>query len=232
MVMVKSRPGSGLPPQNQRMSTFNGLATDGFVDLGVFLPGLTTAEAAKQIARLLGCSSFTEADVLRPHHSEERPLNTYGGNFGLQSLPLHTDLAHWHRPPRYVMLRCVVGSVCVRTPLLHHMRALQGVNPAIVRRALFRPRRRLAGRMFFVRILDDQLFRWDQLFLEPENAEADQVREVLTTLAATTATSVGLDETAHTLLIDNWAVMHGRDAVPATAMSRCIERVYFEGGGV
>src|SRR5262245_32192863 len=44
--------------------------------------------------------------------------NTYSGIYGLDRFPFHTDLAHWRMPPRYLLLRCVVGYADVPTLLV------------------------------------------------------------------------------------------------------------------
>jgi len=71
--------------------------------------------------------------------------------------------------------------------------------------------------------------RWDPAFIVPVTTEAERLRErIVVTISAATLVAVSLRGAADCLLVDNWAVMHGRANVPANAMSRRIERVYLE----
>lgn len=145
------------------------LESDGFVDLGNFYPQKTSAETVECIVKEIGCKLWGPTESLTVNATDTKPLNTYAGNFGLGQLPLHTDLAHWNTPPRYLMLRCIVGDPTVATLVVHHRNAIGEFPNSIVDRALFRPRRRLDGQMFLVRLRDKGIFRWDQLFLKPDN---------------------------------------------------------------
>lgn len=98
--------------------------------------------------------------------------NTYSGIFGLGRFPFHTDLAHWRRPPRYLMLRCVKGFDDVPTLLLDGRSVVDAVNLDIMRRAVVRPRRPQSGAMHLMRLWqagDDEgdLIRWEGVFLRP-----------------------------------------------------------------
>lgn len=206
------------------------LAANGFVDLGTFHPEITAAEAAQRLVAELGCELWGRADSLTVNPTTAKPLNTYAGNYGLEQLPLHTDLAHWYVPPHYLMLRCVVGDPAVATLMLHHREALGGLPAAVVDRALFRPRRRMEGQMFLVRLCHRGIFRWDQLFLKPDNYEAWQVRAVLVDRPTPRrVAAITLDRPGRTILIDNWTTLHGRSAVGRMPTSRRIERTYFSG---
>ena len=184
--------------------------------------------ASEHVAALLACKVWRTPELLSANRVSAKAANTYGGNYGMGALPLHTDLAHWHVPPRYLMLRCKVGDPSVETPLVHHREALRGLAPAVIQRALFRPRRRLDGKMFFLRLIQGAIFRWDRLFLTADNPEAQEVKAALSALDTRKhGTAIRLDEPGRTLVIDNWAMMHGRSAVPDSAVSRRIERAYF-----
>jgi L-asparagine oxygenase len=210
------------------MDLLRTLIANGFADLGDFLVGAPPHRAAVEIAGRLRYGVWRQPDLLSANPIGSKPLNTYGGNYGFGPLPLHTDLAHWHQPPRYLMLRCLVGDAAVKTQLVHRADALRGLPESTVARALFRPRRRLDGRMYLVRLRQGEIFRWDQLFLTPDNAEARAVREALTECDVERhAHIVSLDTPGRTLVVDNWNMMHGRSAVPCSGSNRRIERAYF-----
>src|SRR5881396_827254 len=73
-------------------------------DLGVLVGAVLDLES------LLPGSGIPTVQTLRPRLVDESLTNQYSGRYGLGEFPLHTDLAHWARPPRYFLLRCRVGS--------------------------------------------------------------------------------------------------------------------------
>jgi len=111
-----------------------------------------------------------------------------------------------------------------------HRRNLEPQIPeALMKRALFSPRRRLDGKMYLLHMLTDELFRWDELFLEPKNQPACEVRKrMLDALNRIEVTNIVLAQPGHTLLIDNWHALHGRSPVTASETGRRLERVYME----
>lgn len=210
------------------MKMRNSLVPDGYVDLGVYQPGKSAMEVAQLIALELRIKIDSSAETLTVNSTDTKPKNTYAGNYGFDKLPLHTDLAHWHIPPRYLMLRCAVADPQVFTLLLHHREVVEKLSPVVVDRALFRPRRRLDGKMFLLRLRDSGIFRWDQIFLTPENKEADRVQSLMTSHnPGFKIMELALDKPGRTVVIDNWNILHGRSMVKNNSSPRCIERAYF-----
>lgn len=211
------------------MNLVHELSKHGHVDLGQVDVGVSTLELARGLADVIGARVCASVDTLTTTAFGTKPLNTYGGNYALSRLPLHTDLAHWAVPPRYLILRCVVGSPDVATYVLHQRELARSMPGGLIDRALLRPRRRLDGRMFLLRMRHDSIFRWDSLFLEPDNAEACLVRELLAQEPARfVPDEVVMDQPGKAILIDNWSALHGRSAVPLSAVARRLERVYLE----
>ena len=205
------------------------LQSDGFADLGRLDPTLPIAVAASEIVKSIEAAFVADPEHLHVSLPGTKGLNTYGGNYGLGALPLHTDLAHWHRPPRYVVLRCIVGSPSVCTMVLHRRDLESQIPGALMKRAMFSPRRRLDGKMYLLHMLTDELLRWDELFLEPKNQPAVEVRQrMLDALQRVEVTNIVLAQPGRTLLIDNWHALHGRSPVPTSETGRRLERVYME----
>lgn len=202
------------------------LEKHGFVDLGVLSPELNTLSIAKIIGKPAKISNLSEVQCLSPKSKDQLPRNTYSGNYGLENFPLHTDLAHWHIPPRYFLLRCLVPDPKINTLVLKFEKALEGLSPTTVSRALFKPRRKLNNRQFLLRLVDDEIFRWDSLYLIPENNEAEEASSFINALKEDQYHSLKLAEQGQIILIDNWKVMHGRSRVPEDSTTRLIERVY------
>lgn len=192
-------------------------------------PGARSIDVAHGIAEEIGAVVAGTVHHLGVTEAGAKPLNTYGGNYGSAELPLHSDLAHWYRPPRYVMLRCIEGAAGVSTRLIG-VPALEQVFPkSLMRRALFSPRRRLEGKMYLLRMLTGEMLRWDQLFLKPQNREARVVVGLMQeNESRLPITEIRLARPGSTLIIDNWRALHGRSHVPERDAGRKIDRIYLE----
>jgi hypothetical protein len=160
--------------------------------------------------------------------------NTYSGIYGLDRFPFHTDLAHWRRPPRYLLLRCATGYADVPTLLVDGRTIIDAVTLDILARAIFKPRRPRDGALALLRLCeptdDGHRLRWDDVFLRPASKIGhiadQQVRE---RLARSEPLSIALARSGDTLLIDNWRMLHARSPILAGREDRKIERVYLEG---
>jgi alpha-ketoglutarate-dependent taurine dioxygenase len=74
---------------------------------------------------------------------------------------------------------------------------------------------------------EEQIFRWDPIFLEPLNSRAQALKRVMLSPASNEAMiKILLQDPGDILLIDNWRTLHGRSQVPARSAERLIERVY------
>ena len=228
------------------MSTFSLLPPDlarrmkreGFVVREGLAPHLSAIEVAEEsgiivsIDELLAASGIPTVQILRPRDAKEVSPNQYSGHYGLGSFPLHTDLAHWVVPPRYLLLRCLVGTNDVYTNILSGTRIVNVVGTAVLRKAVFGARRRRAGYSGLVRAMSRhqqaEVFRWDPIFIKPLNQHAHALEAVMLDPAWNKeATKILLRQPGDTILIDNWRMLHGRSRVPKPSTGRHIERVYF-----
>ena len=207
------------------------------------LPKWRRCETTIAIGRSLGCviditklyptGYIPIVQTLRPHRKNVASKNQYSGTFGLDEFPLHTDLAHWARPPRYLILRCKEGSRNVITKLLACSTIMSVLGTTVLRLALARPRRNTPDGilcafplLFYVK--DIPGFRWDPLFLVPMNQPAEQIAKLMKyhRWSETEIVSLKLAEPGDTLIIDNWRFLHGRSKVSQIDVNRKLERVY------
>lgn len=221
---------------------FQHLDDFGWVFISEFCPQLDTEAIARECGRVVRPSVVMPGsripDVQRfsPRPSVQSPANMYSGTYGMDDFPLHTDLAHWIQPPRYMILRCIVGSPLVDTLVLPAEAMMERVGVSLVRRAVMRPRRRsrsnhLVGLPMSFGPVGARAIRWDSLFLVPVNAAAKQIASNMkspTTEQQLRAIASRLSLTAQgdTLIIDNWRALHGRTSAPDTAICRTIDRAY------
>ncbi|TZG35981.1 TauD/TfdA family dioxygenase [Agrobacterium sp. B1(2019)] len=204
----------------------------GYIFFSSHRPNDSIIEIAEDLGKPLDPWKDGPVQTLVPR-SQAAP-NSYGGIFGLNHFPFHSDLAHWRTPPRYLLLRCVVGYADVPTMVIDGHDLIDAVTLDILRRAIFKPRRPRDGSVSLLRLCepaDDVVrVRWDEVFLKPASRVGEvadlRVREWLSTCMPT---AVSLAETHDTLLIDNWRMLHARSPILPGRENRAIERVYLEG---
>jgi L-asparagine oxygenase len=203
------------------------LHANGCVYLESLEPEMDTQSIAQKIGKVISSPDFLTVQSLTPKDKVSATKNMYSGNFGLDEFPLHTDMSHWYRPPRYFILRASVPASGVATTVLNHRYCLEGISEETVRRAIFQPRRKIENKTFFLRILEENIFRWDEVFIVPKNKDAHVVSQHIAACKQDDRIiKFFLDKPGDTLLIDNWQVLHGRTAIPASGINRKIERVY------
>jgi L-asparagine oxygenase len=210
------------------------VSRSGFAFIGEYAPELSTTDVAAELSLELGLPIMSEARALRPCEQESASPNTYSGNFGHNEFPLHTDLAHWIVPPRYLVLRCITGTMNVGTRLLDGHNLLDAIGRTVLSRSLVQPRRPIDRRRALLRLLDSrdgsaQFLRWDSLFIVPATRSSAMafaaVREYVDSAAAN---ELALAKPADTLVIDNWRMLHGRSRVDSASTARRIDRAYID----
>src|SRR5690606_39074406 len=117
-------------------------------------PQLPTTELASQIGALAEMENGSPFSALAPMARAHASPVSYSGIYGLGEFPFHTDLAHWRQPPRYLLLRCVVGFKAVRTFLIDGRQLVDQLGASTFSRALVRPRRPRDGRLALLRPSD------------------------------------------------------------------------------
>lgn len=205
----------------------------GYVLIAQHKPELETVEAVSLLGTILTLMGFSTVQELRPHAKSSAPPNTYSGNFGMGEFPMHTDLAHWAVPPRYLALRCIRGASGVATSVFDGNLMIEDIGPISLRRTLVQPRRPLSNGKQLLRLLDylegsdTGVLRWDNIFLHPATADSEKTHSLVAAyIKSVAAKDVVLLTTGDTLIIDNWRMIHRRSPVPAGAADRHIDRVY------
>ena len=99
------------------ISIGNEVRNVGYVHLSAYEPGKSTEEVLYSLGTPLSLGTGSPVHQLTPKPKERSTPNTYSGIFGYSQFPLHTDLAHWRLPPRFMVLRCIRGFSAVSTLL-------------------------------------------------------------------------------------------------------------------
>jgi len=204
-----------------------------------WLPSLSTLEVARSIGEVIDIEAILPGvgiptvQCLTPRQTNAAPRNQYSGTYGLGEFPLHTDLAHWARPPRYFLLRCKVGSTSVFTRLLPVSTLAPLVGTESLTQALTRPARRPHnGALCVLPVVLPQdgflAIRWDPLFLVPMNEPAQQLAEFMSAQSweQNCVVTITFSALGDSLILDNWRLLHGRSQIPDHDRGRVIERVY------
>jgi L-asparagine oxygenase len=207
----------------------NELRESGYVRIKAITAVETTLEIAQRLGSVSAISEVAPVQELIPRPAEQASASSYGGMYGLGQFPLHTDMAHWYLPPHYFLLRCVQPAPEVKTFVLHSRHLFADEDEVTLRRALFRPRRRLDGRLTSLRLYESGRCRWDSVFITPITRSAVELRErVLRRAEAGRIEELSLDDPMDCIVFDNWSVLHGRTKVPLECIQRKIERVYLD----
>ncbi|MDX1958673.1 MAG: hypothetical protein SFU98_08880 [Leptospiraceae bacterium] len=206
-----------------------------YIFLESYRPHETTLSIAQEIGNIILFSNIPTIQSIKPYSIEESKENVYSKYFGFGEFPLHSDLAHWYIPPKYLLLRCIVPAPEVFTTLIEWNNLFHNINDDTIHNALFKPRRKVLERKFFLRLIQNQGFelvkRWDSLFLEPENQSARNIVEKIKNLENPNLDikKFSFNNKGDTLIINNWKMLHGRTKIDTNSKNRLIERVYFSG---
>jgi hypothetical protein len=217
------------------LSYTESLRLNGFAVMRKFAVDLTSIDASRQLGEIDVVEGLDSVQTLVPHDCDEAQPNTYSGNFGRSAFPLHTDLAHWVRPPRYFVLRCICGAPNVATHLLDGQVLIDTFGTDTLRMALVQPRRPMRNGKQLLRLLERldapsrSLIRWDSLYLRPATSlAADILERIQTFLLRLQPAQVTLLEMGDTLVVDNWRCLHGRSAILNAGGLRRIDRTYLK----
>lgn len=210
----------------------------GYAFLQNWNPSLNTQEVVGifgtllEVSKQVGHENIPDIQSLKPRQKNDNLKNQYSGYFGLDEFPLHTDLAHWSCPPRYLLLRCIVGSNSVATNFIHINELKKIIGNNLINKSVVKLRR---SKSFAVNCLLPTSFnsdgiegiRWDSIFLSPMNKAANKITESLCQDGLQSKIShVILKNIGDTLIIDNWKILHGRGIVNVQESNRIIERAY------
>lgn len=215
------------------------LFQNGYVRINRFSKEIATEDISKNIGtiidvRKISPSSFADnVQNLRPRDKEEFKSNTYSAIFGLDAFPAHSDYAHWQNPPRYMMLRCVLGSPFVSTNLMQSTVILKEAYDIAVNAVAVPRRKDVLHKICAMPLVFNKAnilgFRWDSVFLKPMNSSAKKIEGVVNSLFAECSKSIALVAPGEFVILDNWRMLHARSLVPTETKERLIERVYFRG---
>ncbi|MEQ9266301.1 MAG: hypothetical protein RLN81_13815 [Balneolaceae bacterium] len=206
------------------------LNSKGYAFLPAFLPDHSTIEVSQLIGTPIQNDKISGVHILTPKRKKDSKPNLYSGNFGHNDFPFHTDMAHWYKPPKYLLLRCINGSEDVFTKVLHSSKILNQIPQNKANMALFKPRKAVNGRLTLLKFKQPNegsfLLRWDQLFLMPSNDAAEEISNMFEEMSNIDSVNFLLNKPGDTLIIDNFKTFHARSGISKKSTNRIVERTY------
>lgn len=165
-------------------------------------------------------------DRLVPHEAVDARPHSLSGQYGLQAFPLHSDLAQWPVPPRYLILAAAKAAPNCASTTFAAVPSLKDDAFAAIAAGIFTVPN---GRRSFLASIcqrDRPFIRFDSACMRPideiscsASATFRQEMEV----AGITAVEWAPGDI---VIVDNWHVLHGRASVPSAAELRVLLRLY------
>jgi len=221
----------GQPSSNAMREAVN---RDGYVALDIVDFG-TPENLLQLLSAALTERVFSPWKSLKPRAKSVASPVSYSGMYGFEDFPMHSDMANWKTPPRYLILLAQSGAKTVQTPIIDSAWLISRVGQTELTRSLVQPRRPIQGRLPLMRLLEpkpsgQQLFRWDQTFIKPASpAGLIGFSAVAKLLKQAPRTEFCLEKAGSVIVIDNWRMLHGRSSVSQEDRGRELFRAYLGG---
>jgi L-asparagine oxygenase len=173
---------------------------------------------------------------LVPTPKETAPKNSLSGVFGFGEFPPHTDVAHWHTPARYVLLRSVNGKNSIPTLVVDSREFLTHKLRRQWAQATWKVTRIAAPFLCSItfRMNGIEAVRWDPCCLAPYGKRAEALRPEITDKLASafreSGQAIAWTSCQSVLVIDNWRVLHARPVIVGPTTRRELERILVKGG--
>jgi hypothetical protein len=179
----------------------------------------------KDLSRELCINKIESTYLLAKTPDAARP-NTLSSRYGMNVFPVHTDYVLRDVPPNYIVL-CAAKIRTVRTNLFNPFDVESVLGYNLLSSAIFKV---VGGKChYYIRFLDSikgrHIFRYNPAVMIPANKQANQVDEFIR-FHLGFFTSIDW-EVASRVIINNWCIMHSRDAILSECNFVPIRRVSF-----
>lgn len=217
--------------EHDRLRIKDAIEKHGYIHIKDIHPKISTQDIAINLGQILTPWEDGLIQELRPR--KDAAPNTYSGIYGFNQFPFHSDLAHWKRPPHYLLLRCIKGYAEIKTLLIDGLVLELNITREILTRALYKPRRPQNGEIRLLSLHEsnetESWLRWDEVFLKPASKIAQIASERITQYVNhASPIAISLVNDGDILLIDNWRMLHARSPILPGTEDRLIERIYME----
>ena len=191
-------------------------------------------DLANELGKPVSLAAGTLTKSLFPKSKDDAPMNSMSALFGLGAFPLHTDMAHWHRPARYVLLRSVSSTSNTPTLVLDTEDFFTEELREEWARSVWKIKKiRCPFLSTIVSSSSRESFRWDPCCMFPFNKAAKELKPVIAeTLEGALRTyghAVEWSSPGMALVLDNWRVLHARPAIVDKTERRELQRIVVRG---
>jgi hypothetical protein len=133
---------------------------------------------------------------------------------GTGAFPLHTDVAHWPIPARYLVLCCLAPGAGDRGTLLLPLSGLElsDQDRAVLNSGVFLVRTARHSWFSSVLMTGRPFVRYDRGYMSPATASGVEAARLMEKRVADGSPVRVVWEEGTILIVDNWRVLHGREA--------------------
>lgn len=196
--------------------------------------GITDDQSLINLAASLGCAREGHIARLLPMESANAKSRSFSFTYGLDEFPLHTDVAFWPIPARYLVMWAEKPST-TPTLILGAAALRELLEPIRLNESIFSIRTTRGATYSGLRFqsVEDNLtgIRFDPFHTRPANNAAQRLAELLRNPPAA-AIEYFAWSGENAVVIDNWTCLHGRAAVEESDRGRVVRRLYIGGSGV
>ncbi|MDQ1109592.1 hypothetical protein QE424_002751 [Stenotrophomonas rhizophila] len=198
----------------------------GWIELEAF----RTEEGMRRFGESLSHLGVTSLERVLPRSKGSGRGHSFSHKHGLDRFPLHTDTTFWSEPARYILMQSDAGS-STPTLLFGKDQVAELLAQPCAARAIFRSQRILGPVYSGVTGDSGGMPPWSIRFDPMHMTAANDAAKAFLKLV-----EAGSDRThqfcytgTNSLLVDNWACLHGRGRVAAADVGRVLLRTYIGG---
>lgn len=188
---------------------------------------LAADRAVKFLGRPAAGRAGATCETIIPSARSDAHPRSQSAAYGLDAIPLHTELSHRLAPCRYLVLGCIdPGRSCSATTTLDwRMLGLSPNEMALLKSAPLLIRN---GRKSFYSTAiprDERFLRYDSQCVEGVDARGHAALETIRVRLSSVPPVAHPLQRGDILVIDNWRTLHGREAVPEQSGRRLVRRL-------
>ncbi|MGB1800544.1 MAG: hypothetical protein ACPHLK_06915 [Gammaproteobacteria bacterium] len=212
------------------MIDFRALQKKGWLEIKGLRSPDDLAEIANQLGQIRPHPNGEYIFNLRPSNGSNSTRGTFSNVYGYAEFPLHTDLAFWLLPARYVVLGMINKSdsytnVILTTDVFSEL----GKDVTNYARDSIYIIDTIEGKKYsslFFRSQSLTGFKFDSNCMKPVNGHAKLFHNKITACLNDIETTSIHWTGNKAVVIDNWNTLHGRGRVNASDKNRNLMRVY------
>lgn len=182
---------------------------------------------AEGLGRPAGGRAGADREMLMPRTRAQSHARSQSATHGLGALPVHVELSHRLIPCRFVVLGCLDPGrpTCATTTVEWGSAGFTPDETKLLKAAPLLVRNGRASFYSTALPADGRFLRWDAECIEPVDPRGYKAVDVLTRRLSSITAEKHLLEAGEILVIDNWRLLHGREAALVDSGRRLLRRL-------